>query len=183
VPGLAFRSPHPDSAFAGIAAAIGLELREDSGGVEARGAPVRGGTFDLSGAPDLAPHLAVLGALAPGGITVTNAPQLRLKESDRIHDLAATLAPAGIRVAPRPDGFAVDGVWARTRPKDEVAVPLDPRGDHRLAMAAALVGLLRPVVVEHAEVVSKSFPTFFDVFPAGGRWRHDTQSPGADRLT
>jgi 3-phosphoshikimate 1-carboxyvinyltransferase len=183
VPALAFRSPHPDSAFASIAAAIGFELRERADGVEARGAPVRGGSFDLSGAPDLAPHLAVLGALAPGGITVTNAPQLRVKESDRIHDLVAMLAPAGLRVAARPDGFAVPGVWARARPKDEIAVPLDPRGDHRLAMAAALVGLLRPVVVQHAEVVSKSFPTFFDVFPGGGRWRHDTQSAGADRLT
>jgi 3-phosphoshikimate 1-carboxyvinyltransferase len=172
VPGLALRSPHPDAAFATIADALGLELVEKDGGVEARGAIRRGGAFDLGGAPDLAPTLAVLGAMAPGGVTVGNAPQLRLKESDRIGDLVAMLEAAGIPAAARPDGFEVPGCWAEERPDAETAVPLDPHGDHRLAMAAALIGLVRPVVIEDAEVVAKSFPTFFEVFPAGGRWRH-----------
>jgi 3-phosphoshikimate 1-carboxyvinyltransferase len=183
VPGLVLSSPHPDAAFAGVAEALGMALRAMEGGVEASGRVRRGGVFDLGGCPDLAPHLAVLGAIAPGGVTVENAPQLRLKESDRIDDLVAMLGRAEIPARGRPDGFSVPGCWAAARPESEVAVPLDPRGDHRLAMAAALVGLVRPVVVHHAEVVAKSFPGFFDVFPAEGRWRHGEPATGSARLT
>jgi 3-phosphoshikimate 1-carboxyvinyltransferase len=183
VPGLELASPHPDAGFARIAGAIGLSLSEHKGGIEARGEAKRGGTFDLSGAPDLAPHLAVLGTICPGGIVVENAPQLRLKESDRIEDLVAMLRAAEIPATSRPDGFVVPGCWAESRPEAQVALPLDPHGDHRLAMAAGLIGLVRPVVVTHAEVVAKSFPAFFDVFPAGGRWRHGGADTGSARLT
>jgi 3-phosphoshikimate 1-carboxyvinyltransferase len=182
VPGLDVASPHPDAAFAGIAERIGLTLRARDGGVEASGSPRRGGSFDLGGAPDLAPVLAVLGAVAPGGIAVRNAPQLRVKESDRIADLVAMLDAAGIPAAARDDGFLVPGCWAEFRPRAEIAIPLDPRGDHRLAMAAALIGLVRPVVIHEAGVVAKSFPTFFDVFPAEGRWRTEDVDLGSGRL-
>ena len=96
VPGLALRSPHPDAAFAHVATTLGLELRERDGGVEARGTPRRGGAFDLCGRPRSRAALAVLGAIAPGGISVDRAPHLRLKESDRIADLVSMLGAAGI---------------------------------------------------------------------------------------
>jgi 3-phosphoshikimate 1-carboxyvinyltransferase len=183
VPGLLLQSDHPDAAFARVAEALGMELAARDGGVVASGRVSRGGAFDLRGAPDLAPHLAVLGALAPEGITITNATHLRVKESDRIADLVAMLNAAGIPSLARPDGIATPGCFADARPADDLALPLDPRGDHRLAMAGALIGLMRPVVVRDAQVVAKSFPGFFEVFPAGGRWRRAGAEPGPARLT
>jgi 3-phosphoshikimate 1-carboxyvinyltransferase len=162
---------------------MGLQLEERDGGVEARGKVKRGGSFDLGASPDLAPALAALGPVCPGGITVCNAPQLRLKESDRIADLVAMLHQAEIPAEAKPDGFVVPGCWAESRPEGEVALPLDPKGDHRLAMAAALLGLVRPVVIHDADVVRKSFPTFFRVFPAGGKWRGGIEESGPSRLT
>jgi 3-phosphoshikimate 1-carboxyvinyltransferase len=183
VPGLDLGSPHPDAAFAAIAERLGIAVRARDGGVEAAGSPRRGGSFDLGASPDLAPVLAVLGAIAPGGIEVRNAPQLRVKESDRIADLVSMLRTAGVPAVAREDGFLVPGCWAELRPEGAAAIPLGVRGDHRLAMAAALLGLVRPVVVQDAGVVAKSFPTFFDVFPAGGRWRNEAANVGSARLT
>jgi 3-phosphoshikimate 1-carboxyvinyltransferase len=183
VPGLELPSSHPDAAFAAMADSMGIELRAQEGGVLAGGRIARGGTFDLGGCPDLAPALAVLGSVAPGGIEVENATQLRVKESDRVEDLVAMLKAAEIPAVARSDGFAVPGCWADSRPVSAAALPLDPRGDHRLAMAAAMIGLVRPVVVRHAEAVGKSFPGFFDVFPAGGRWRRGGGDRDVGRLT
>ena len=127
-PGSTLASPHPDAAFAAIAEddrhRVCASATAESRPTGARGAAARSTS---AGCPDLAPAPRRRSARsAPGGIVVENAPQLRVKESDRIEDLVAMLDRAGIRATARPDGFVVPGCWAESRPEAEVARPARP---------------------------------------------------------
>ncbi|MEN4041309.1 MAG: 3-phosphoshikimate 1-carboxyvinyltransferase [Anaerolineaceae bacterium] len=103
------------------------------------------------------PVFAVAAAYAHGRSVVTQAGELRYKESDRITALCERLRALGVQVQELPDGFIIDGCGA---------VPgggcLDAHGDHRLAMAMAVAGLgaSRPVEIEGAEILAESFPQF-----------------------
>ena len=105
---------------------------------------------------DELPVLAAVAACAEGMTRVRDAAELRLKESDRIDALAAAGQEIGVVIETAPDGFTVRG---RQRIRGG---SFDPRGDHRLAMALAVLGLAseRGVVVEDAAVIAESFPAF-----------------------
>lgn len=132
-------------------------IRVRHGGV----APVDIGPDEV---PSLIDELPVLAALATygGRLSVSGAAELRVKESDRIADLAAGLRALGGHVDERPDGFTVDG----TRPLaggDANAV-----GDHRLAMAFAIAALggRGASRIHGADAVSVSYPGFFEALEA-----------------
>jgi 3-phosphoshikimate 1-carboxyvinyltransferase len=110
---------------------------------------------EVPGLIDELPVLAARAALG-GGLEVSGAGELRVKESDRIHALVTGLRRLGVDAVERPDGFAIDG---RTRP---TGGEVDAAGDHRLVMAFALVGLgaSGPTTIHGAEVVSVSYPAF-----------------------
>ena len=82
-----------------------------------------------------------------------------MKESDRVSALAESLARMGARVEEFPDGLRVEG---RAAGKLRGA-KIDPRGDHRIAMALAVAGLGAEgtTVIQGAECVAVSFPDFF----------------------
>ncbi len=105
---------------------------------------------------DELPVLAVLATQAHGRTVVRDAAELRVKETDRIATVAAELRKLGAHVEEHPDGFAVEG------PVELHSAPVWSHGDHRLAMALAVAGLVAsgPVLVEEAECVSDSFPGF-----------------------
>ena len=107
---------------------------------------------------DELPILAVLAARARGTTVVRDAEELRVKESDRVETTCTMLRSFGVTCEVRPDGFVVEG-----RPD----APLDPGkvhadGDHRIAMAAAIAGLVAsgPTHVDEAEQVLTSYPGF-----------------------
>lgn len=113
---------------------------------------------DVSQTPDLAPALAVLAAFAQGQTSFINAARLRLKESDRIASICAMLTSCGVKVHEEKDGFAVYG-------SSEIkGGAVESYGDHRIAMAAAILGCFSaaPVLIKGAECVAKSYPDFFD---------------------
>jgi 3-phosphoshikimate 1-carboxyvinyltransferase len=111
--------------------------------------------------PGLVDELPVLAALAThgGALAVTGAQELRLKESDRIAALVAGLRQLGADVEESSDGFAVNGA---RRLSGGVA---DSAGDHRLAMAFAIAALGAGgcSTIRGADVVSVSYPGFFEV--------------------
>ena len=86
------------------------------------------------------------------------AEELRVKESDRIATTVAMLRAFGIACDDRPDGFSIEG--RPDRPLDPGRVHAD--GDHRIAMAAAVAGLVAsgPTVVDDADNVATSYPGF-----------------------
>ena len=108
---------------------------------------------------DELPLFALAAALARGESVVTGAEELRVKESDRRETVTNALRPLGIRIQSTEDGFRVRGV--PSRPKGGGVV--DAAGDHRIAMLAAIAGLVSRdgLEIQGAESAAVSFPDFF----------------------
>jgi 3-phosphoshikimate 1-carboxyvinyltransferase len=108
---------------------------------------------------DEIPVLAVLGTRTQKGIRIRDASELRVKESDRIHAVAVNLRALGADVEEYPDGLFVPG-GQKLR-----GGQVDSFGDHRIAMAFAVAGLMAegPVTVKNPSCVGISFPRFFQI--------------------
>jgi 3-phosphoshikimate 1-carboxyvinyltransferase len=113
---------------------------------------------------DELPLFALVAGMARGDSVVRGAAELRVKESDRIETVKNVLRPLGIRIETAHDGFRVRGV--PTRPKGGGTV--DAAADHRIAMLAAVAGLVsrEGLSIEGAESVAVSFPDFFPMLDA-----------------
>jgi 3-phosphoshikimate 1-carboxyvinyltransferase len=116
---------------------------------------------EVPGLVDELPLFALAAGMARGESVVRGAEELRVKESDRIETVKDALRPLGIRIETAHDGFRVRGV--PSRPKGGGVV--DAGGDHRIAMLAAIAGLVsrEGVELEGAESAAVSFPDFFAV--------------------
>jgi 3-phosphoshikimate 1-carboxyvinyltransferase len=139
----------------------GSETWEPVGDVTIRGGPLRGTTIGGAEIPNLIdelPILAVAGALAQGETVIRDAAELRVKESDRIATTAAGLREMGVEVEERPDGITVRG-GCPLRASDG----LKSHGDHRIAMALAVLSLFAPgaSVVHDIACVDTSYPGFW----------------------
>lgn len=141
-----------------------LQMRDGElvGDVSVRHSALSGGT--ISGAEvaemiDELPMLAALGSFTEKGIEIHDAQELRVKESDRIAALAEGLRKMGARAQEFPDGMQVEGRAAGKLRGAKV----DPRGDHRVAMALAVaaLGAEGETTIRDAECVAVSFPDFF----------------------
>ncbi len=108
---------------------------------------------------DELPILAVLGPFTEQGVEIRDAQELRLKESDRVAALAENLRRMGAQVEERPDGLKVAGRSAGKLHGAEI----DPRGDHRMAMAFAIAALAAEgeSVIHDADCAGVSYPDFF----------------------
>ncbi|HXF97215.1 MAG TPA: 3-phosphoshikimate 1-carboxyvinyltransferase [Gaiellaceae bacterium] len=136
---------------------------EPAGDVEVRASPLVGATVSAEEVPaliDELPLLALAACHARGETVVRGAGELRVKETDRIAGVVEELRRVGARIRATRDGFRVRGVPARLR-----GGVMDSRGDHRLAMLAAIAGVssIEGVELRGAEAVEVSFPGFFDV--------------------
>lgn len=102
------------------------------------------------------PIFAVAATQAEGDTIVRGAGELRFKESDRIQEISQGLRSMGALIHPRTDGFIVDG------PTVLQGAHLDPRGDHRVAMAFAVAGLLAEgeTILHNADCIAQSYPAF-----------------------
>jgi 3-phosphoshikimate 1-carboxyvinyltransferase len=105
------------------------------------------------------PIFAVAAAYAQGITEVKDAGELRAKESDRISDLCTELKNLGVEVYENPEGFRIVGG------NPLVGGKVYSHQDHRLAMSLAVAGMGAgdQVVIEHAEVVNESFPSFISI--------------------
>lgn len=107
---------------------------------------------------DEIPVLAVLGAMSEEGLTVRDAGELRVKETDRIATMAENMRRMGIKIDTSHDGFRIPG-------KQQFrAAEVDSFGDHRIAMAFAVAGLSADgeTTVNEAEAASVSYAEFYD---------------------
>jgi 3-phosphoshikimate 1-carboxyvinyltransferase len=108
---------------------------------------------------DELPLLAVVGSQIEGGIEIRDAAELRVKESDRIAVTVEGLRAMGAGVEEFEDGLRVGG------PTPLHGAAIDPRGDHRLAMAFTVAALIAAgeTEIKDAECVAVSFPEFFEL--------------------
>jgi len=156
VEGLGTQSRQGDTAMVDILASMGCSVEKKPESFTVRGGPLRGISLDARNVPDLVPTVAFVSALAEGKTEIRGVPHLRIKESDRIRSVASELRKLGARVEEKDDGLVVYGG------KKLSGAVIDPWGDHRIAMAASVLGLTVPgVVISQPEVVTKSFPDFF----------------------
>ncbi|HEX6487484.1 MAG TPA: 3-phosphoshikimate 1-carboxyvinyltransferase [Candidatus Dormibacteraeota bacterium] len=123
-----------------------------------RGGPLKTGRALAAQLIDELPVLAVAAALLPGEHEIRGAGELRVKESDRIGALAAGLAAMGADVEELSDGLRIRG------PRPLEGARVESRGDHRIAMAFAVAGMLADGVTEIADAGSAavSDPGFWE---------------------
>ncbi|MDX6481659.1 MAG: 3-phosphoshikimate 1-carboxyvinyltransferase [Gaiellaceae bacterium] len=109
---------------------------------------------------DELPLVALLASHARGETVVSGARELRVKETDRIEAVTDGLQSFGARIHSRDDGWTITGVPTRLR-----GGKMDARGDHRIAMLAAIAGLAsrEGVAIEGADTAAISFPGFYDL--------------------
>jgi 3-phosphoshikimate 1-carboxyvinyltransferase len=110
------------------------------------------------------PALMVAATQARGRTEVTDARELRVKETDRIAVMASELRKMGATIDEREDGFMLSG------PQMLKGATVDGHDDHRVAMSLVLAGLLAngETVVEDARCINDSFPGFVEVLQTLG---------------
>lgn len=162
IDGISRDSRQGDRRFFDLLAAMGAGVAWESGGATVEGgAGLAAIEADLGDIPDQVPTLAALAPFARGTTRIRNVAHLRIKESDRLAAMAAELRRAGASVDELADGLVIPGVWADRQPPDR-EVLVDAHGDHRIAMAMALVGLRRPNLrIADPACVGKSYPEFW----------------------
>jgi 3-phosphoshikimate 1-carboxyvinyltransferase len=112
---------------------------------------------------DEMPVLFAAAAVADGDTIVSGAGELRVKESDRLAVMARGLASLGISVETRPDGLRIRGGAVG-------GGVVDSQGDHRVAMAFAVLGAQAdaPIAIGDVQNVATSFPGFARLAQAVG---------------
>jgi 3-phosphoshikimate 1-carboxyvinyltransferase len=133
---------------------------ESIGTLVVRPAPLRGtriGGAEIPRCIDELPMLACLAARAGGETVITEAQELRVKESDRIRAVVDNLRGLGVEVEELPDGMRIVG---SRRP---MVGRVTTHGDHRLAMAFGVLGALpgNSIMVDDPGCVAVSYPTFW----------------------
>jgi len=156
VPGIPPDSKQADLGLLDVLLKMGCVVDRDADGVTVRGSNLRGVSVDMSDAPDAVPALAVVAAFASTPTEILNIGGLRHKESDRISAVAEELGRAEVDVRELEDGLVII-------PSPPRVAAFESHNDHRIAMSMALIGLAVPgVKVRDPEVVSKSYPGFWD---------------------
>jgi 3-phosphoshikimate 1-carboxyvinyltransferase len=161
VPALNFDSAQPDAAVAALFASMGYSVTPFSGGVRVEGRAMQGLHADLTETPDLAAVLIPLAAMLPFESRFAGLGKLRLKESDRLMALTQMIAEYGAYASLEAEALTVRGV---EEPASGL-LKIKTHGDHRMAMAGALLGLARSVEIDDARCITKSFPRFFQQWP------------------
>ena len=108
---------------------------------------------------DELPIIALLATQANGQTVIADAEELRVKETDRIQVVADSLNAMGANVVPTEDGMIITG------PTPLHGADLETFGDHRIGMMATIAALLvrdGNVVLDLAEAINTSYPSFFE---------------------
>ncbi len=145
----------PVDRMAELFTALGAEVTRSDAGLTVRGTgTLRGITADLSEVSELTPVFAALAALAEGPSELRGVAHIRGHETDRITALATELGKAGAGVTEFPDGL-------RIVPGALRGTTFETYADHRMAHAAAVVGLAVPGIhLADVGCTSKTLPEF-----------------------
>jgi len=112
---------------------------------------------------DALPVLSVLGVISKNGIELTQAIGARGKESDRIHSMVLNLQSLGLDVQEHEEGLSL-------KSGEIEGGVCHSFSDHRIAMSMAIIALKakNPVIIQGAEAIGKTYPTFFEDLKKGG---------------
>jgi 3-phosphoshikimate 1-carboxyvinyltransferase len=173
--GLNFKMPQGDSHIIDILKRMGCRIIID----EERGEAVitgvdklEGGDFNLADTPDLLPVVSILALKARSPVTITGVAHARVKETDRVSNLAAELIKFGAHIKEFHDGLKIAAPLALKN------ASLEAYNDHRLFMALTIASMMtEKSIVAGAQSVDVSYPNFIsDMKNIGARI-----SPAPDR--
>ena len=157
IDGLGAASVQADLRLVRILESMGAEVDMDFRSTTVRGGPLHGVDVDMSDCSDMVPTLAVVAAVADTPTRIRGVGFIREKETDRIAVTARELRKCGVVVGEHSDGLTI-------HPGPRRGVLIDPEGDHRMAMAFAVLGLVTPgIEIGDPTCVAKTFPRFFEV--------------------
>lgn len=158
VKGLNFALPQGDSQIVDILKQMGCPIKVDKRKGEVvvqKVEELEGGDFNLSNMPDLLPVVAILALKAKTPVTITGVGHARMKETDRVANIASELVKFGARIKEFQDGLKITAL----RPPKNAS--LEAYNDHRLFMAFTIAAMMtEKSIVAGAESVDVSYPTF-----------------------
>jgi 3-phosphoshikimate 1-carboxyvinyltransferase len=167
VEGVGSQSIQGDVAFADTLEAMGATVHRAADSITVQGVAVASGErlkafdMDFNLIPDAAMTAAALALFADGPCTLRNIASWRVKETDRIHAMQTELRKLGAVVESGPD-------WLRVSPVEQGAwrsASIATYDDHRMAMCFSLAAFgSASVRIMDPGCVSKTFPTYFDVY-------------------
>lgn len=162
LPGLFSESMQGDQVVRDIFSSLGVESRFEQGGVRICHTRQRTERLDIDmlRCPDLAQTVVVTCCMLGMPFCITGLQSLKIKETDRIYALRTELRKLGFLVGEKDDSILYwDG--ERDTPLDTPAI--DTYDDHRMAMSfAPCAQVLGSIRINHPEVVSKSYPNYFE---------------------
>ena len=148
-----------DKAIMGILKQMGVEGKVCESSIEINGAggPLEPLSVDAKNIPDLVPACAVLACYAKGTSKISGAQRLRFKESDRLKALEVEFRKMGAKIKADENSLTIEGPCALH------GAVINPRNDHRIAMACAVaaLGAQGTTTIQNAQCVRKSYPQFF----------------------
>ncbi|HLP65617.1 3-phosphoshikimate 1-carboxyvinyltransferase [Flavobacterium sp.] len=113
--------------------------------------------YQLNDCPDIAQTIAVTCFGLGTGCHLTGLHTLKIKETDRLEALKNELSKLGATISVTDDSLRLE-----TSSEMNQNVTIKTYQDHRMAMAFAPLALKTSLIIEDAEVVSKSYPAFWD---------------------
>jgi len=162
-----------DSALAEIYSALGVTTEFNENSIVLRKQNLKPETLNLklNATPDIAQTIAVTCFGLGIGCHLTGLHTLKIKETDRLEALKTELGKFGADITVTIDSLTLQP-HDKFKGKSEAnslsfgegggeAIAVDTYNDHRMAMAFAPLGMRVPIIINDAEVVSKSFPTFW----------------------
>jgi 3-phosphoshikimate 1-carboxyvinyltransferase len=156
IPGLGARSAQGDIRFGTeVLTAMGCDVKAGEQSITLSGpGQLAGGEFAMRDISDTMPTLAAIAPFAADPVTITDVGNVRVKESDRLDAMAGNLRACGIRLREGPDRITI-------YPGQPAAARIGCRGDHRIAMAFAVLGLRTAgITLDDPQCVGKTCPDF-----------------------
>ncbi len=120
--------------------------------------------YDFSNCPDLAQTVAVICAVKGIQADFTGIESLKVKETDRVLALQNELKKFGADLIEKEKNHRYQIKTSNNLGKITTSIEIDTYDDHRMAMAFAPICMVRPVIINHPEVVAKSYPSFWEDF-------------------
>jgi len=168
VTGLRTGSYQSDMAILNALEQAGAVMKISDGRIEVSKSTLQAFEFDATESPDLFPPLVALASYCTGVSIIRGASRLKHKESDRAQTLADEFGKMNIKVELKDDCLLVTGGTVK-------GARVNSRGDHRIAMAAAVaaLGASDKVFIKDSHCVAKSYPRFFDDLRSLGAVIHE----------
>jgi 3-phosphoshikimate 1-carboxyvinyltransferase len=139
----------------------GRRAGESTATLRVRPRELRGIRITEEDIPFLIDELPLIACVAAGAgidLEISGAAELRVKESDRINSVVQNLQAVGAQAEELPDGLRVWG------PRRDLSGTIDPRGDHRIAMAFGVLSAAtgNGITIMNPECVAVSYPGFWE---------------------